>query len=96
MRQVALAALVEAVGKAAAAPGHTAQPFQPTESSAKYIIEAWIRDPWGLVKDAIEEIAHRFALTAGEAIVGDFYMTISRLNEDDLVFADPPYPTVSA
>ena len=39
-RKVALAALVEAVSRAAAAPGHTAQPFQPTESSAKYIIEA--------------------------------------------------------
>lgn len=93
-RKVALAALVEAVSRAAAAPGHTAQPFQPTESSAKYIIEAWTRDPWKLVKDAVEEIAGRSAILAGKGVVGDFKKTISRLSEGDLVFADPPYSGV--
>lgn len=93
-RKVALAALVEAVSRAAAAPGHTAQPFQPTESSAKYIIEAWTRDPWTLVCDAAKEIAGRSAATVGKGIVGDFGKTISRLNEGDLVFADPPYSGV--
>jgi adenine-specific DNA methylase len=93
-RKVALAALVEAVSRAAAAPGHTAQPFQPTESSAKYIIEAWARDPWKLVQDAIKEIAGRSAITAGKGFVGDFKKTISRLGEGDLVFADPPYSGV--
>lgn len=93
-RKVALAALVEAVSRAAAAPGHTAQPFQPTESSAKYIIEAWARDPWKLVQDAVEEIAGRSALLAGKGVVGDFKKTISRLSEGDLVFADPPYSGV--
>jgi adenine-specific DNA methylase len=93
-RKVALAALVEAVSRAAAAPGHTAQPFQPTASSAKYIIEAWKRNPWTLVKDAVEEISGRTALIKGKGVVGDFRKTISRLNEGDLVFADPPYSGV--
>lgn len=93
-RKVALAALVEAVSRAAAAPGHTAQPFQPTESSAKYIIEAWMRDPWGLVRISTEEIAARSALTIGKGIVGNFSETISCLQEGDLVFADPPYSGV--
>ena len=93
-RKVSLAALVEAVGRAAAAPGHTAQPFQPTDSSAKYIIEAWSRDPWRLVKDAVEEIAGRAAISNGIGRVGDFKETISQLGGGDLVFADPPYSGV--
>lgn len=93
-RKVALAALVEAVSRAAAAPGHTAQPFQPTESSAKYIIEAWTRDPWKLVQNAVEEIAGRSAISAGRGVIGDFKKTISRLSAGDLVFADPPYSGV--
>ncbi|ADQ85722.1 site-specific DNA-methyltransferase [Methylovorus sp. MP688] len=93
-RKIALAALVEAVSRAAAAPGHTAQPFQPTSSSAKYIIEAWKRNPWNLVRDAVEEIAKRSAIVKGKGVVGDFRKTIGRLNEGDLVFADPPYSGV--
>ncbi len=93
-RKVALAALVEAVSRAAAAPGHTAQPFQPTASSAKYIIEAWTRNSWSLVKNAVEEISTRTALVKGKGSVGDFRKTIAHLNEGDLVFADPPYSGV--
>lgn len=93
-RKIALAALVEAASKAAASPGHTAQPFQPTESSAKYIIEAWLRDPWVLVRSAVEDIAGRTANTAGRGIVGDFTKSISQLQAGDIVFADPPYSGV--
>lgn len=93
-RKVALAALVEAVSRAAAAPGHTAQPFQPTASSAKYIIEAWKRDAWSLVSDAVQEISCRSATVKGKGVVGDFRNTIGHLNEGDLVFADPPYSGV--
>jgi adenine-specific DNA methylase len=93
-RKIALAALVEAASKAAASPGHTAQPFQPTETSAKYIIEAWLRDPWTLVKSSVTDIAGRSANTKGQGIVGDFTKTISRLQAGDLVFADPPYSGV--
>lgn len=93
-RKIALAALVEATSKAAASPGHTAQPFQPTESSAKYIIEAWLRDPWALVEASVVQIAGRAANTAGRSVVGDFKTTISHLQAGDLVFADPPYSDV--
>ena len=92
--KIALAALVEATSRAAASPGHTAQPFQPTESSAKYIIEAWLRNPWGLVEVAVTDIASRSAKNIGQGILGDFTKTISKLQAGDLVFADPPYSGV--
>lgn len=93
-RKIALAALVEATSKAAASPGHTAQPFQPTESSAKYIIEAWLRDPWVLVDASVKAIAARSANVMGKGVVGGFNKTISHLKAGDLVFADPPYSGV--
>jgi adenine-specific DNA-methyltransferase len=93
-RKIALAALVEATSKAAASPGHTAQPFQPTNSSAKYIIEAWLRNPWALVESSVRDIAGRSANAKGRGIVGDFTKTISHLEAGDLVFADPPYSGV--
>lgn len=93
-RKLAIAALVEAASKAAASPGHTAQPFQPTESSAKYIIEAWMRDPWALVASSMGEIAKRKAIKKGQGIVGDFTKAIDKLAPGDLVFADPPYSGV--
>jgi adenine-specific DNA-methyltransferase len=93
-RKIALAALVEASSRAAASPGHTAQPFQPTDSSAKYIIEAWLRNPWDLVEAAVKDMAGRSAKKIGQGILGDFTKTISRLQAGDLVFADPPYSGV--
>jgi adenine-specific DNA methylase len=93
-RKVALAALIEAVSRAAAAPGHTAQPFQPTESSAKYIIEAWLRNPWELIRSSTCEIAVRTAQVVGKGVVGNYTETISHLQDGDLVFADPPYSDV--
>jgi adenine-specific DNA-methyltransferase len=93
-RDAAMAALVEACSRAAAAPGHTAQPFQPTISSAQYIIEAWRRDPWELIQSALEDISERVALVPGQAHVGDFSQAIARLSAGDIVFADPPYSDV--
>ena len=93
-RDVAMAALVEAASLAAAAPGHTAQPFQPTETSAPYIAEAWKRDPYTLVRTAVVEIASMAAQTTGSGIVADFNKTISLLKAGDVVFADPPYSGV--
>lgn len=93
-RKVALAALTEACSKSAASPGHTAQPFQPTPSSAKYIIEAWTRDPWDLVEVAVRDIAARSATTVGKSSVADFAKTLEQLEPGDLVFADPPYSGV--
>lgn len=91
---VCIAALVEAASKCAAAPGHTAQPFQPTVTAARYIIEAWSRDVWSLVTQAVIEISSMYASTAGIAEQGDYSKGITMLEAGDLVFADPPYSDV--
>ncbi|MEF2043588.1 DNA adenine methylase [Pseudomonas aeruginosa] len=93
-RAIALASLIETASKCAAAPGHTAQPFQPTETSAKYIFEAWQRPIFKILSEAAKSISKRHAKTAGETIIGDFNKTLSTLNSEDLVFADPPYSGV--
>ena len=93
-RDVGMAALIEAASLAAASPGHTAQPFQPTKTSAPYIVEAWKRDPYILVRSAVTEMAAMAAQSAGNGIVGDFEKTISLLEPGDVIFADPPYSGV--
>lgn len=93
-RSVALAALIETASRCAAAPGHTAQPFQPTVTSAIHILEAWQRPVEKLLLEAIEAISSRCAGQMGAARVMDFGSTIKELNEGDLVFADPPYSDV--
>src|SRR5437763_3889963 len=40
-RTVALAALIRAASRCAAAPGHTAQPFQPTRTGKKHLAASW-------------------------------------------------------
>ncbi|EMA2594151.1 TPA: DNA adenine methylase [Pseudomonas aeruginosa] len=93
-KDVCIAALVEAASKCAAAPGHTAQPFQPTVTAARYIIEAWSRDVWSLVEQAATEISSLHASAAGTAEQGDYLQGIAGLEPGDLVFADPPYSDV--
>ena len=93
-RAIAIATLIEAASKAAASPGHTAQPFQPTITSAKYIIEAWVRDPWEIVSMSVKDISNKFAIKKGKGIIGDFSRSIEHLSAGDLVFADPPYSGV--
>jgi len=93
-RNVALAALVEATSRCAAAPGHTAQPFQPTEGAAPYIIEAWKKNIFKYAKKAALEMSQLNAMKRGKAITGDFSQTLNSLTEGDLVFADPPYSGV--
>src|SRR5258708_612844 len=38
---IALGALIQAASRCAAAPGHTAQPFQPTRTAKPFLQEAW-------------------------------------------------------
>lgn len=93
-RSVALAALIETASRCAASPGHTAQPFQPTVTSAKYILDAWQRPVERLLIESITNISSKHASSVGRAEVGDFLTTINSLQAGDLVFADPPYSDV--
>ncbi|WP_260426273.1 MULTISPECIES: DNA adenine methylase [unclassified Burkholderia] len=93
-RKACLAALVEAASRCAAAPGHTAQPFQPTKTAAKFIAEAWNRNVWLQVSQALETIASTHATVKGATCLGDYHKCISQLEPGDLVFADPPYSDV--
>lgn len=94
LRSVALAALIETASRCAAAPGHTAQPFQPTASAARFILEAWNRNVWTMLSQAVQTIAQTHAQVVGRACTRDFQHSIDDLHEGDLVFADPPYSDV--
>uniref|UniRef100_UPI00228153F7 hypothetical protein n=1 Tax=Escherichia coli TaxID=562 RepID=UPI00228153F7 len=52
-----IAALVDAASRCAASPGHTAQPFQPTETAGRFIVEAWNRNVWHATAQALRSIA---------------------------------------
>ena len=93
-RTVCLAACISAAMECAAAPGHTAQPFQPTESASPFIFEAWSRDPVIYCQKALQSICPHHAQTAGEVITGDALEIAKEVNENDLVFIDPPYSSV--
>ena len=93
-RSVALAALISAASECAAAPGHTAQPFQPTSKGAQFLFEAWRRDVSSRVKAALERICPKFARAAGRAIVSDAETVAEKLNKGDVAFLDPPYSGV--
>jgi len=93
-RSVCLAATISAASKCAAAPGHTAQPFQPTETAGRFLREAWRRDPLSICESALFEICPRHAKTIGEACTSNALDVVSRLRSDDLVVVDPPYSGV--
>jgi adenine-specific DNA methylase len=93
-REICLAALVTAASKCAASPGHTAQPFQPTDTALKYLQISWRRDFCADIRTALTQIASQHAQIPGEARVGDANKVASQLNSGDLVFIDPPYSAV--
>jgi adenine-specific DNA methylase len=94
LRNVALAALIQAASRCAASPGHTAQPFKPNETAGRFLIEAWQRDLPAIVRARIDDIAPRKAKKRGRA----YCMSANELAEaacpGDLVFLDPPYSGV--
>lgn len=94
LENVALAALIEAASVCVAAPGHTAQPFRPTEKGLLAINEAWKRDPLVYVRRTIADLGRRFAKKIGEAKVSNAIDLLNNLKENDLVFLDPPYSSV--
>jgi 16S rRNA G966 N2-methylase RsmD len=93
-RGVCLAATIRAASNCAAAPGHTAQPFQPTTTAGPFVREAWARDPLGEARRALEELSPRHARVVGEARVGEAVEVADTLRPDDLVIVDPPYSGV--
>lgn len=93
-RIVCLAALIQVASRTAAAPGHTAQPFRPTEKGLIAIAAAWKRDPLDLAVDALKELASKHALEPGSAVVRDAMTAAGEVTVGDLVFVDPPYSAV--
>lgn len=93
-KTVALAALIQAASQCAAAPGHTAQPFQPTRTAKRYIEEAWNKDIVAKTRTAFELLAGQFAQQPGEAKVADANKAAQGLQKGDLAFIDPPYSGV--
>ncbi len=93
-RTVALAALIQAASQCVAAPGHTAQPFQPTETAMRYLQEAWERDVAARVQAGLSSLAEAFALREGTAKVGEANEAAEELRKGDVAFIDPPYSGV--
>lgn len=93
-RTVALAALIRAASQCAAAPGHTAQPFQPTLGAIQYLEEAWRRDVVERTRLALGTIASNFARTIGSSHLADANEISRTLKCGDLAFIDPPYSGV--
>lgn len=93
-RTISLAALLMAASQAAAAPGHTAQPFQPTRTAKAFLAESWDRDIPELVIKALDGITHRHAQILGSSRQADACEYATELKDRDLVFVDPPYSGV--
>jgi len=93
-RTVALAALVRAASQCVAAPGHTAQPFQPTKTAASFLKDAWLRDVAPRVESAAKNLSGQHALRLGAARIADANELADCLSPGDLVFLDPPYSGV--
>jgi adenine-specific DNA-methyltransferase len=93
-RSVCLSSLISAASKCAAAPGHTAQPFQPTKTAGKFIQISWSMNPFEATHKALQEIAPRHAKVKGSAISCDANSFILNLKSTDLVIVDPPYSDV--
>ncbi len=93
-KSIALAALINAASRCAASPGHTAQPFRPTRTAKKYLLEAWSRDVIKCTEKAFQSIATDSAQRKGVAQVNDANKIAARLKPGDLAFIDPPYSGV--
>jgi adenine-specific DNA methylase len=91
-RSVCLASLIWSLTRCVASPGHTAQPFQPTDSALPFIREAWSKDLFATCLEVLPDIAKRSAGQKGSAIAGDATVVAAKeARPGDLVFLDPPY-----
>jgi adenine-specific DNA methylase len=93
-RTIALASLIQAASQSAAAPGHTAQPFQPTKTAKPFLADAWKREIPTRVRSGFEALAGQCAKRIGGSRVADANDAAEELVEGDLVFLDPPYSGV--
>jgi len=93
-RTVALAALIAAASQCIAAPGHTAQPFQPTRSAVEFLKDAWLRDIAVRISTCLIVLSKQYAQKLGAARVADANEIADAVEPHDLVFVDPPYSAV--
>jgi len=89
-----LAATISSASRCAAAPGHTAQPFQPSGTAARYLLEAWSRDPLAKAEEFLVSVCPRHARIAGTVLTDDALNAMQWLGRGDLVIVDPPYSAV--
>jgi 16S rRNA G966 N2-methylase RsmD len=91
-RSACLAALIWAITRCVASPGHTAQPFQPTDTALPFIRESWSKDLLVACNDVLPLITNQMARAKGKAIIGDAIdIAAHEVGPGDLVFLDPPY-----
>lgn len=90
-RLIGMAALLRSASRCAAAPGHTAQPFQPTPNLLPYLRDAWSRDVFSVCQEQVAALADRHALVRGKVLTLDATEATEYVREGDLVFIDPPY-----
>lgn len=91
-RSVCLASLIAAMTRCVASPGHTAQPFQPTDTALPFIRESWSKGMVDVSRSLLREFAGRAAKVQGSALVGDAVRVAGHeVGRGDLVFLDPPY-----
>lgn len=93
-RKVCHAAIISAASQCAAAPGHTAQPFNPKGNGLKYIIEFWGKDPIIYFESSLKKISKEYALVPGQGLSSDAEFFTKQISNKDLVFLDPPYSGV--
>lgn len=93
-RDVALASLIRAASKCAAAPGHTAQPFKANRSAGRFLVESWLRDLPQIVSETAREICAQHAIVKGKCYIMDANLAALKVQGGDLVFLDPPYSGV--
>ena len=90
-RTIALASLIHAASESAAAPGHTAQPLQPTRTAKPFLKRAWQFDIPDRTQKILENLCGQCAKEIGGAQVCDANEAAAQLKKGDLAFIDPPY-----
>lgn len=90
-KTIALASLIHAASECAAAPGHTAQPLQPTRTAKPFLQRAWGFNIVERTKKSLEQLSAQFARQIGSARVCDANEAAAELKRGDLAFIDPPY-----